>query len=659
MADSDAYCASLLSRAAASHARVLSGEAAEQAIDDVAQFICTAAGWPALRDGQREAIRAVTLQEQHRFLMWAPGQGKSVLLYAAVLALGGVWTMVVPMNVIGTTHADELQKLGVAVINTTGDSACEADAITAVRAARLGGAPLVVIARPEFVTSVAYRAVWHAALTLGSAIGVCVDEAGLVTAWGYSFRPEFRELHNLGTPTGGRWIVLDGSSTAEDVERTRRALHIPDCPADFTPAGRANTTLRFVHLNSDRFDPRAELLRGILEERGIHSKGIIFCRTIDRVKKLLSRILVLCEDPDFPLAKEEIEVYFRTEGQDDLLLSQRLERFNNDEGGRHDGNLRIFISTIALSRGINMVNVDWVFQADAPPDMPEWLQKAGRARRENVTKEGLCVTVWSFRDRCLHRRLVLEQMPAACDEDVSDAERVLHREREQDCEAQLHAIDAFTMMACRWLCRHRALRLAFAAPAATTATTASDAPRSSGRQAAAAEATAATTRLEAEREAERAHAESTATCGHCDVCNDSVPTPVSHRCDHTRQGPCIETGSGSTTLGAAKSAEHCWGEITHEGRRFIRMCSGRPRTVLELKTFLVEHTGLHSDCVKKCLHVIFTAGILHDILPYQLRGGEAATSASPPHKAWCVQLTDRARVASWEPIGIKGVVTFW
>ena len=378
-------------------------------LDDLALQLCEALQWDALRDNQLSAMRAVIVDRSPTMVMWAPGRGKTAVFFGAVLAVRGLWVLVVPTNSILETHAAVLRTLGVRVLRLVG---LERDAsFRAVETATVGCDPLVVIAHPEELVSAGFMKAWSDAIERGAAMGLCVDEASIIPDWGTLFRKDFLGLHTLAMSPRVRVLVLDGSSPPRVRERIWKALGITGVGesgrVEFVDApDRPNVDLEIIHDASRDLRAKVERISAVAQKHSRNDRGesvfggIVFCNSTakcEEVQKLLAAYAIT--HPDLvPFTAGQIDTYHREKGstQHPRALAQKLERFNA-------GETKIIVATVLLGRGMNLRNVRWTFQLDMPSDISEWYQKWSRVHREDFEGVGFSHTAWSWREYCVTR----------------------------------------------------------------------------------------------------------------------------------------------------------------------------------------------------------------------------------------------------------------
>jgi ATP-dependent RNA helicase DeaD len=117
---------------------------------------------------------------------------------------------------------------------------------------------------------------------------------------------------------------------------------------------------------------KADAIAKILEETGF-DRAMVFCNTkgsTERITKFLQMrgIDAACIHGDIPQGKRE----------------QVMERFRG-------GGLRVFVSTDVAARGIDVDDVDIVFNCDVPDENQDYVHRIGRTGR--AKRSGVAVTL--------------------------------------------------------------------------------------------------------------------------------------------------------------------------------------------------------------------------------------------------------------------------
>ncbi|QES87665.1 RecQ family ATP-dependent DNA helicase [Rhizosphaericola mali] len=308
-------------------------------------------GFTSFRSPQDVIIQS--LVDGHDTLALLPtGGGKSICFQVPNLMSEGTCLVVTPLVALMKDQVAHLKEKGIpSVAIHSGLSPFELRTI--LRKATAGDYKFIYFS-PERIQSEIFKDTLYD-LDVNY---IAVDEAHCISQWGYDFRPSYLLIHQLREVFPKiPMIALTASATQEVQKDIIEKLQFKQYQVFQQSFERANLSFSVFKVDS-KINKIIEILTKI------SGTGIVYCKT----RKLVQEIAYLLQ-----LNKINAEYYH----------AGLTEEAKNDKQARWtSGQTRIMVSTNAFGMGIDKADVRTVIHHDAPDNLENYYQEAGRAGRD-------------------------------------------------------------------------------------------------------------------------------------------------------------------------------------------------------------------------------------------------------------------------------------
>jgi len=341
------------------------------ALDPLEQALQTHFGWEAFRPGQRPVVEAM-LQGRDCLAVLPTGAGKSLCYQLPALVRGGLVLVISPLVALMQDQVLHLQRRGIAAacLHRGLDPERRRDLLARVRDNRLR----VLYLAPERLQVEATRRLLEEIQDQGQLVGVAIDEAHCISAWGHDFRPDYRRLGQLRSLCPGVPLVALSATAAPRVRADLiRLLELRRPLIQVRSARRDNLAYAMRRRPAD---PLPEVLAALAEARGA---VLIYARTRRSVEAWAKR-----------LSEAGVEAIAYHAGMDPESRALALAHFQDQPAP-------VLVATVAFGMGVDRPDVGLVLHLDLPASAEGYLQESGRAGRDGLPAH--CLVLFDPDDR--------------------------------------------------------------------------------------------------------------------------------------------------------------------------------------------------------------------------------------------------------------------
>ncbi|MGF1565291.1 MAG: ATP-dependent DNA helicase RecQ [Flavobacteriales bacterium] len=319
-------------------------------------------GYPAFRPQQEDIVRSVLLNRDTLALM-PTGGGKSICFQVPALAREGICLVISPLIALMKDQVDRLRSMNIkATYLSSAQSKHELD--IALDNAIYGGLKFLYVSPERLKNELFIERFKRMKVNL-----IAVDEAHCISQWGHDFRPAYREIAAVrelhpNVPV----MAVTASATPEVANDIVQQLKMRDAAVFELPMVRNN--LHYAAI--EEAEPLGRLLRIC---KRLEGSGIIYAGTRKAVRNTA----------EF-LTGHGIAAGYYHAGLD-VATKERLQN------EWLQGKFPVMVATNAFGMGIDKPDVRYVVHTQAPQNLENYVQEAGRGGRDG--NDSWAILLWN------------------------------------------------------------------------------------------------------------------------------------------------------------------------------------------------------------------------------------------------------------------------
>ena len=323
------------------------------------------------RDGQWEAIDALSNRRAKLLLVQRTGWGKSAVYFVATRifrdAGRGPTIIVSPLLALMRNQVDAAQRLGIRAASIDSSNRDNWDAtVTDVINDQIDA----LLITPERLANEDFRQ--STLMKIADRIGLLVvDEAHCISDWGHDFRPDYRRLTNVLRMLPRNTPVLCTTATANDRVIGDVKAQLADFQIQRGPLSRHSLSLQTIRLDNQA-SRLAWLAQSIPQIPGSGIVYVLTTRDAEQVADWLSRHGISAR-----------AYHAGVQGQVGHDKRRRLENMllKNE--------IKVLVATTALGMGYDKPDLSFVIHYQAPSSVVAYYQQVGRAGRAISSAVGI------------------------------------------------------------------------------------------------------------------------------------------------------------------------------------------------------------------------------------------------------------------------------
>ncbi|MCL4167532.1 UNVERIFIED_CONTAM: hypothetical protein GTU68_009343, partial [Idotea baltica] len=319
----------------------------------------TVFGHDDFRPGQEEIVASVLGGDDVLAIM-PTGGGKSLCYQLPALCSDGVTLVVSPLVALMNDQVAQLRQNGVEAGALTSNNDPEENE-RVFNALDDGLLKLLYMAPERIATS-------PGLLNRLKINLLAVDEAHCVSQWGHDFRPDYLEIGRLREALGGVQIAAFTATADEETRSEIISKLFSSEPRQFLRGfDRPNLFLAFEPKNN----PKRQITEFVAARPD--QAGIVYCSSRRKT--------------------EDLAEHLRSKGVNALPYHAGLdaERRHINQRRFSQEDAVVMTATIAFGMGVDKPDVRFVVHADLPKTMESYYQEIGRAGRDGLPADTLCL----------------------------------------------------------------------------------------------------------------------------------------------------------------------------------------------------------------------------------------------------------------------------